>query len=143
MNMATTQDLPHNMAAVSDERKIHVGLKAVLNIARLWQLSDDELGKLLGNVSRATIGRWRRAVDGGKGALPKADPDLKMRLSYLVGIYKALQLLHDDPHQANDWVRQPHTLGAFAGRTPLALMCHGDMQDLDYVRRYLDAERSR
>jgi hypothetical protein len=74
---------------------------------------------------------------GNAGRVPM---DTLRRIGYLAGIYKALEILYSDPHQADDWVKRPNQ--AFGGQTPLARMRAGDVTDLAAVRSYLDAARA-
>ena len=65
--------------------------------------------------------------------------DTLERVSYLLGIYKALQLLFTQPSQADAWVRKPNA--AFGGRSALDHALGGKVVDLASVRSYLDAVR--
>jgi hypothetical protein len=62
-------------------------------------------------------------------------------LSYLLGIYKALQLLFKEPAAADAWLRRPNDAPLFGGRSALDRMLSGQVSDLFLVRQYLDAER--
>jgi hypothetical protein len=68
------------------------------------------------------------------------DADRLLRISYLIGIFKALNILHG-PSLADDWVRLPNTNRIFAGSTPLAYMIKGGTTAMQTVRRLLDARR--
>jgi len=111
------------------------GLRAFANIAEAWGLSVAEQLKLLGIGSRSTFFKWRRERD------PKLPGDTLERLSYLLGIYKSLQILLPDPKAADAWVRQANTATLFGGRSALDRMLSGQVADLYVVREYLDAER--
>jgi hypothetical protein len=63
------------------------------------------------------------------------------RISYVLGIYKALQILLPDPARADAWVRASNGAPLFAGRSALERMLAGNVSDLYAVRSYLDAER--
>ena len=63
------------------------------------------------------------------------------RISYILGIYRALQILFKDAKLADGWVRRPNTASPFGGRSALDRMLSGNVADLFVVRRYLDAER--
>ena len=60
-------------------------------------------------------------------------------MSYVLGIYKALQLLFPSPRQADAWMCKPNE--AFGGGTALDHALGGNVTDLADVRRYLDAVR--
>lgn len=111
------------------------GLRAFGNIAEHWGLSVAEQLKLLGIASRSTFFKWRREHE------PRLPQDTLERLSYLLGIYKSLQILLPDPHAADAWVRQPNSAPPFGGRSALERMLSGQVADLYIVRQYLDSER--
>jgi hypothetical protein len=67
--------------------------------------------------------------------------DTLERLSYLLGIYKALQLLLPEAQAADEWIRRPNEAPLFGGRSALERMLSGNVADLYLVRQYLDAQR--
>ena len=68
--------------------------------------------------------------------------DLLERVSYLLGIYKALQVLIPVPSAADTWVKRPNRAPLFNGRSALDVMLSGNVSDLFLVRQYVDAQRS-
>ena len=62
------------------------------------------------------------------------------RLSYLVGIFKALNILYGE-RLADEWVSLPNDNVVFGGRTPLSYMIAGGVPAMQTVRRLLDARR--
>lgn len=113
------------------------GLRAFANIAEAWGLSVADQLKLLGIASRSTFFKWRRETS------PRLPRDTLERLSYVLGIYKSLQILLPDPKAADEWVRKPNHAPLFGGRSALERMLSGQVADLYVVREYLDAERGR
>lgn len=111
------------------------GLRAFVSIAEAWGLSVAEQLKLLGIESRSTFFKWRRERD------PRLPRDTLERLSYLLGIYKSLQILLPDPKVADEWVRRPNSASLFGGGSALERMLSGQVADLYVVREYLDAQR--
>jgi Protein of unknown function (DUF2384) len=111
------------------------GLRAFANIAEAWGLSVAEQLQLLGIASRSTFFKWRREHS------PRLPRDTLERLSYLLGIYKSLQILLPDPKAADEWVRRPNDAALFGGRSALERMLSGQVADLYVVREYLDAAR--
>ncbi|MCE7031459.1 MbcA/ParS/Xre antitoxin family protein [Lysobacter sp. GX 14042] len=110
-------------------------LRAFFNITRLWDLSTEQERTLLGSPGRSTFFRWKRDLDG---ALPH---DVLERISYLLGIYKALEILFPEPKQADAWVKRPSEAPVFGGQSALERMLGGQVADLFVVRQYLDAQR--
>ncbi|MEZ5500848.1 MAG: MbcA/ParS/Xre antitoxin family protein [Steroidobacteraceae bacterium] len=125
----------HDAAALAQPAKAAgAALGAFFQIAKLWQLTPAQAQTLLG-VSRATYFNWLKKPPA---MLPR---DTLERLSYLLGIYKALQILIPDEAVADAWLRQPNQAMLFGGRSALERMLSGNVADLYVVREYLDAER--
>jgi hypothetical protein len=110
-------------------------LRAFFRIAEEWGLRVAEQRKLLGDPPESTFFRWKRQRDGAIGR------DTLERISYLLGIWKNLQILFPDAERANAWVRRPNEALPFGGITALERMLSGNVADLYEVRRYLDAQR--
>ena len=110
-------------------------LRTFFNIAQAWKLSSREAMTLLGLRSRSTYHVWK---DGKSGPLPR---DTLERISYVLGIYKALRLLLPSDEAADAWIRKPNTAPLFGGRSALERLLSGNVADLYEVRRYLDSQR--
>lgn len=110
-------------------------LRTFFRIADLWSLSVEEQMTLLGQTARSTFFKWKKDANA---VLPK---DTLERISYIVGIYKALQLLLPGEQAADEWVKRPNAAPPFAGRSALDRMLSGQVADLYIVRQYLDAQR--
>lgn len=112
------------------------GLRAFFNIARDWHLNTDEQMVLLGAPGRSTFFKWKSAPETAE-----LKRDTLERLSYLLGIYKALQVLLPSTAAADAWIKKPNDAPLFAGQSALARMLGGNVADLVAVRQYLDARR--
>jgi hypothetical protein len=112
------------------------GLRAFFNMARDWRLGVEEQLVLLGAPGRSTFFKWKAAP-----AEARLGRDTLERLSYLLGIYKALQILLPDEAAADGWVRKKNQAAVFGGRSALERMLGGNVGDLLAVRQYLDAMR--
>ncbi|WP_407671275.1 MbcA/ParS/Xre antitoxin family protein [Paraburkholderia phymatum] len=112
------------------------GLRAFFKIASAWELSTDEQIKLLGSPGRSTLFKWRQEPQTAR-----LSRDTLERLSLLLGIYKALQILLPQPAAADAWVKRPNDAPPFGGRRALDRMLAGNISDLVAVRQYLDAMR--
>lgn len=110
-------------------------LRSFFRLAEAWQLRVAEQRKLLGDPPESTFYKWKREQDGAPGR------DVIERISYLLGIFKALQILFPDPAQADAWLRRPNQATLFGGHSALERMLSGNVADLFVVRQYLDAQR--
>ena len=116
------------------ERLSAGALRAFFNIAARWQLRDEDARLLLGGVSHGPYYALKKNPERVLAA------DTLLRISYLVGIFKALHILHSEA-LADEWVRLPNTNRIFGGQTPLAYLLRGGLPAMQTVRRLLDARR--
>ena len=98
-------------------------------------MRDEEARRLLGGVSNGPYYDMKKNPEGRV-----LDADKLLRISYLIGIFKALNILHSKA-LADEWVRLPNTNRIFSGATPLAYMIKGGVPAMQTVRRLLDARR--
>lgn len=108
--------------------------RGFFGIMERWGVDNAQARSLLGQPAERTYFKWKK---GQVGAVPM---DTIRRIGYLSGIWKALEILYSDPHQADGWVHRPNQF--FGGQPPLDRMCAGDVADLALVRQYLDAARA-
>ena len=86
-------------------------------------------------------------MSGSAGTLRKKDNDTVLskdtleRISYILGIYQALQTLLPNEGAADSWIKQANTALPFGGRSALERMLSGQVADLFVVRQYLDTQR--
>lgn len=111
-----------------------VALKAFFGITHKWKLTAEQERTLLGTTS-ATFFRWKKNKDGS------LTQDTLERVSYILGIYKALRILLPSEDAANKWIKKPNRAPLFGGKSALDKLLVGRVIDLADVRRYLDAER--
>ncbi|HYD80924.1 MAG TPA: MbcA/ParS/Xre antitoxin family protein [Paucimonas sp.] len=111
-------------------------IRAFLNIANLWQLDVEAQLTLLGDPPRSTFYKWKKQPDAAH-----LGRDTLERISYLLGIYKSLQILLPDPAAADAWIKKPNSAPLFGGKSALDRMLSGNVGDLFVVRQYLDAMR--
>ncbi len=132
------------MTALANRQPAHIdlyssasaaaALRSFWRLAKAWRLSSNEQLGLLG-VSRTTLYQWRQ------GKVGPLDRHVLERLSYLFGIYAALQILLPVHERANEWVRKPNAAPFLGGASALDRMLGGQVADLYVVRQYLDAQR--
>jgi hypothetical protein len=129
-------DRPPDLAARAErERLSPPALKAFFTLAARWKLRDEDARALLGGVTNGPFYEMKRNPER------VLDTDRLTRVSYLVGIYKALHILHADA-LADEWVQLPNTNPVFDGETPLAFKIRGGLPAMQAVRRLLDARRA-
>jgi uncharacterized protein (DUF2384 family) len=107
-------------------------LDAFFAIADLWSLTAEQQITLLGSPARSTFFKWKK--DGGLLSV-----DTLERISHIVSIFKALQILLPDQNAADRWLHRPNKY--WDGKTALDVMLDGKLVDIYAVRAYLDAQR--
>jgi hypothetical protein len=122
-------------SAAARERLSPAALKAFFNITEHWKVRDEDARALLGGVTNGPYYEMKKQPAGRV-----LDADKLLRISYLVGIFKALNILHGSA-LADEWVQLPNTNRIFGGSTPLAYMLRGGVTAMQTVRRLLDARR--
>ncbi len=111
------------------------GMRTFFNIAAAWDLSVSDQRGLLGWPASSTYHKYK------SGRVGTLSCDALVRISLIVGIYKALHILYPEPELAGQWVKLRNSNPIFGGGTPLALMIDGGIDGLHQVRRLLDGRR--
>jgi hypothetical protein len=115
------------------------GLRAFLSVADRWALTESERLRVLGLPGRSTYHAWAaKARSGGSPTLPL---DTLLRISAVLGIFKALQIVFPRDSDGLGWLRGANQAPVFGGQSPLALLVAGSQDGIMTVRRYLDAWR--
>ena len=99
-----------------------------------WKLRDDDTRVLLGGISSGSFYALKSR------AAKTLDEDQLTRISLLIGIYKALNILYSQK-LADAWMTLPSTNPMFGGDSPLSYMKRGGIPALLRVRQLLDARR--
>jgi len=110
-------------------------LRTFFRIAAAWGLTQQEARTLLGSPPESTYYKWKA------GQVRTVPRDLLERVSYVLGIYKALQILLPNEAAADGWVRRANSAPLFGGRSALDFMLSGNVAELYQVRQYLDGQR--
>ena len=108
--------------------------RAFVNIMDCWKIRDADARRLLGDTSRDVY----HALKAGSGRI--LDEDQIRRISCLVGIFKALNVLYSEG-LADRWMQLPNKNRIFAGKTPYEYLAQGGLPTFATVRRLLDARR--
>lgn len=126
---------PASPTDISSPKAGAAALRTFFNIANAWRLPAGVQMAVLGLRSRATFSRWK------ENEAVALSPDTIERLSYIFGIYKALQVLLPDSKAADEWIHKPNEAPVFGGRPAIERLAAGHVADLYQVRQYLDAQR--
>ena len=110
-------------------------IRSFFNIAARWELSVDEQRALLGWPATSTFHKYKA------GQVGTLSYDMLVRVSLVLGVYKALHILYPDRRLADRWVNLPNSNPLFGGQPALTLMTEGGMDGLLQVRRLLDGRR--
>jgi len=107
--------------------------RAFFSLASHWKLRDEDARALLGGMSNGSFYQLKRS--------PRTlDQDKLTRISLLVGIFKALNILYST-RLADAWMQRPNTNPLFGGETPLSHLVKGGVPAMLHVRQLLDARR--
>jgi hypothetical protein len=117
------------------ERLSPSALKAFFNTMERWNVRDEDARALLGGISNGPYYEMKK-----QPAERMLDADKLLRISYLVGIFKALNILHGRA-LADEWMQLPNANRIFGGSTPLAYVLKGGVTAMQTVRRLLDSRR--
>jgi hypothetical protein len=124
-----------NLGSLEDRRRLSpAALRSFMRIMHHWDVRDEHARVLLGGVSNGTFYQWKQ------GSEKLLDQDRLLRISYLIGIFKSLNILYSTV-LADRWMQLPNTNAIFAGRTPLEYILSGGTPAMHTVRQLLDARR--
>lgn len=158
--------IPESAADLSDpatrRRLSSAAVKGFLSVMEKWKVRDPDARQLLGGIS---TGSFYSLKNEGKSRLPKnvsgnespkkesasrshkqvervrvLDQDTLTRISLLIGIFKALNILYS-PKLADAWMTLPNTNPMFRRQTPLAYITQRGQPGMVHVRQLLDARR--
>jgi len=107
-----------------------------LNICDEWELSVPHRLKILGGIiSESTYHNWK------SGKSIKLNLALLERISLILGIYKALNLIFLNDIKAHQWLNAQNDEALFSSISPLNFILQGPVENLNRTRKYLDAWR--
>lgn len=119
---------------MSERLATRVALDTVLNVTKAWSLNEIEEAAILGQPDLEVLRAWK------KESGPEISEETILRMSYILGIFRAINTLLPIPERADAWMRKPNKAPIFGGRSALQRMTDGNIDDLKIVRQYLDAE---
>ena len=113
-------------------------LPAIFRIFSQWRLTGAQQMTLLGLSNEKTLYNWKSQPEKAK-----LTRDLLERASYILGIYRALQILFPDTECSDQWLHSPNDNPMFGGSAPMEKMLGGFVVDLATVRKFLDSQLSK
>jgi hypothetical protein len=140
--LATTQavvgfawDVAVDLSGKENRRRLSpAAIRGLLQIAEHWELKDEDTRALLGGMSSGSFYALK------SGAAKTLSEDQLTRVSLLLGIFKALNILYSRK-LADAWMGLPNTNPMFGGEAPLSYVRKGGIPALVRVRQFLDARR--
>jgi Protein of unknown function (DUF2384) len=138
-------DQPADLSSRAVQEKLSpVAIRAFFRLTSHWKLRDEDARGLIGGISNGSFYQLKRGTTKTSNsktlAVKTLDQDELTRVSLLVGIFKALNILYGTK-LADAWVQLPNTNPIFGGETPLAYMLKGGVPSMLRVRQLLDARR--
>jgi hypothetical protein len=121
--------------APTRERLSASAIKGFLRIMNKWGVKDSDARQLLGGLSTGSYYGLKQ-----KPKHRALDQDMLTRISLLVGIFKALNILYSEA-LADAWIALPNRNPMFRGMSPLAYMIQRGQPGMLHVRQLLDARR--
>ncbi len=115
------------------ERLSQSAMDGFFAIVEKWKLMIEQQCDLLGGVSKSSLYAQKTAAG-------TRSQDELTRISYIVGIYKALHILLPD-NLADGWMTQDNDNPLFNGHSPLEYAVRMGIPGLQEIRRLLDASR--
>ncbi len=139
LSYPTTRYAPAKLLDFSEkqvrEEYTPAGAHTFFNIMEEWKVKDTDARELLRGLGNGPFYELKRNPEG-----KVLDSERLYRISYVIGIYKALRILYSSD-LANRFVHLPNTNRLFSGSTPLDYMKKGGLLAMQNVRRLLDARR--
>jgi hypothetical protein len=114
------------MAMAFERGWVPVGLKVFFRIIEAWGLSEEDGASLLGF--------------NHKPAESEIGIDLLKRISYILGIYRALHTLLSDVQGADGWIKKSNDSPLFGGKSAIEFMLANGLEGIEVVRNYLFAQ---
>ena len=128
-------DKPADLSSRAVQEKLSpVAIRAFFRLASHWKLRDEDARGLIGGISNGSFYQLKRSP------ARTLDQDKLTRVSLLVGIFKALNILYSTK-LADAWVQLPNSNPIFGGQSPLTYMLKGGVPSMLRVRQLLDARR--
>ena len=126
-----------NLALTSVPERPTGPVQFIVKLLEWWCLSEDDAVSLLG-FDQTDVSHVRAVL---KGKDHFRGRDVRDRIAHVFQIRSTLMSLFRDIDVENKWLREPHSL--LDGRSPMALLLAGSMEDILMVKEYADTVAGR
>ena len=116
------------------ERLSSGAARAFFNLMECWKIGSSDARRLLGGMSNGSFFELKKKPGRVLGE------DQLRRISYLLGIFEALNVLYDE-ELADRWVHLANNNAIFGGMAPVEYLIRGGLPAFDTVQRLLDARQ--
>ncbi|MBH0015167.1 DUF2384 domain-containing protein [Pseudoalteromonas sp. NGC95] len=124
--------LKHEILNKNPKRTSEIALRVFFNIMTKWEVTKKEQTNLLGQSSEQLFKGWKQDT-----IIALSDGTL-LRISYVLGIYKALGTLFSDKKLAHAWITRENQI--FDNSSALDFILKDSANNLPQVRKYLDSQ---
>ncbi len=112
------------------------GFKAADKILASWGCTAEQCHKILG-ISELSYHKFKSNPD-----TTQLNPEQLERVSHLLNIHQTLRTTFNTPSNLSRFMGMKNYNVPFAGRTPLAMIASGNIDDLREVAQHIDTFRS-
>ncbi|WP_269620632.1 antitoxin Xre/MbcA/ParS toxin-binding domain-containing protein [Zhongshania sp. BJYM1] len=128
-----TPTLLDQLSAIQSNPEVSgVVLPAIFKIMELWSFSLDDQMILLGLSDEGLLQNWKANPESVELTIDNIE-----RISYILGIFKSLEILLPDAQIADNWLSTPNDNSIFSGVSPKSRLLSGSIADLAEVRDFL------
>ncbi|OUS31260.1 hypothetical protein A9Q99_04490 [Gammaproteobacteria bacterium 45_16_T64] len=139
--MLSAQASPTSHLKTKEDRLSAAAILNFFGMTEEWGIDSTDQIIILGPLPQGCFQDMKNFAEGKHSEPAKLSKDTLERISYIMGIYKALNILLPNARRAAEWIRKSNSAVLFDGKSALDLMLQGDTDDFANIRRYLDAER--
>lgn len=111
------------------DKKSQIAVKTFYSIARAWGLDDSECAKILNQNDADFLSL--------KSTKAPVSNEVILRISCVLSIYHALQILLPEREASDKWVKLRNNAALFEGKSALDKMITGNISDISDVVGYL------
>jgi hypothetical protein len=108
-------------------------IRSFFQIGEAWKLTVEEERALLGWPATSTLYKYKQNDIG------TLSYDSLIRISLVLGIYKALHTLYPEKELADRWIKLPNSNSLFGGQPAIDFLRKAGIDGLCQVRRLLDS----